>query len=70
MVKMYPITVAMAAPAAPRSIVEIKSGSSRIFTMAPPIVLIIDSFANPSVRRRLVWTKEFTMTGAPMASQM
>ena len=40
-VKPYPITVAIAAPAAPSPATEIRIGSSIMLTTAPPIVLII-----------------------------
>ena len=64
------MTLAIAAPPAFRPSTEMKMGSKRILTIAPPMVPIIDSFDMPSERRRFEWMNESTSAGAPIASHV
>ena len=64
---IFPITVAIAAPAVPIPKVKINIGSKTIFTIVPIIPPIIDALAPPSPRT--VWPKalENKITGPPRA---
>ena len=67
---MLPMTVAMAAPAAPIPRALIKMGSRMILTMDPIMEPTIASEARPSVLRRFVGTSEKMITDAPRAIQV
>ena len=64
---MFPITVAIAAPAAPKPSTEIKIGSRMIFTTEPNTVPAMDAVANPSVLSRLDGVSATIINGAPRA---
>ncbi len=63
-----PITVAMAAPAAPMPSTWINMGSSIMFITEPPTLPSMDRVEAPSQRSRLEWIKGSITAGAPAAS--